>query len=981
MTIKMLIDAKHEEETRVAIVHGNRVEEFDYESSAKKQIKGNIYLAKITRVEPSLQAAFVEYGGNRHGFLAFSEIHPDYYQIPVSDREALIAEEAAAYASLLDEDDDDPVEKKTKTKRKPRRKVKAKSETDNSTEEEVTPEQDKSAEDKPDVKTDNIEAVDSEKAKTPKDINVDTVVEEDVKAKPKPKTRAKRKTKPAAKKEEALEANDSEKENDLEKNGDDDSGSITKAESIFDTEVIIEKDPIEEDENDDPDDQSEEDNDSDYNDDDKIEIEGAHLTSEEEDEEAAEEKMRIKIAKGLRRKYKIQEVIKKNQIVLIQVVKEERGNKGAALTTYLSLPGRYCVLMPNTLHGGGVSRKIANAGDRKSLKKILADLEMPSGIACIIRTAGQNRTKTEIKRDFDYLIRTWEGIRERTLKSVAPVMINEEGDLIKRSLRDLYTREVDEILVEGEKGYKTARNFMRLLMPSHARKIKHYTDNIPLLHKYQVENQLDSMYSPTVQLKSGGYIVINPTEALVSIDVNSGKATKEHNIEETARKTNLEAAEEVARQLRLRDMAGLIVIDFIDMENRGNNRAVEHKLKECLKSDRARIQVGRISSFGLMEMSRQRLRAGVLESSTSSCPHCEGSGLIRSVESQALHILRALEEEGIKGRNNKVTVYLPNQTAIYLLNNKRAKLVSMEEQYSFTIEITIDSSLTESAYRLEMPNMDIKKPERHNQSKQVQSKQAQSKQAQSKQAKPNNYQDNRKEDDERSTNSRRNRQRNQSRKNRVRNPRANDENQDELPTSIDNKGGNIQENISTDNSPQETGNSDNQEAPRRRRRRPRRNNRQQTEATSSDNGNEAVTSSDSATETNSPIETQNNKERPKRQRQPRSRKSTNDKAESTNDQNGANITPTETKARETKTDENKINEKKSSRRPYPPQARSRRKTTDTPKQSPEKTVEADSAPQLSPKMEPKVETKAAPSPEPEKDPAPKKSGWWQRTFG
>ena len=327
----------------------------------------------------------------------------------------------------------------------------------------------------------------------------------------------------------------------------------------------------------------------------------------------------------MRRRYKIQEVIKKNQIVLIQVVKEERGNKGAALTTYLSLPGRYCVLMPNTLHGGGVSRKIANVGERKTLKKILSGLNMPSGIACIIRTAGHNRTKAEIKRDFDYLIRTWEGIRERTLGSVAPVLINEEGDLIKRSIRDLYTREIDEILVEGEAGYKTARSFMRLLMPSHARKVKHYTEQPPLLHRYQVENQLDSMYSPTVQLKSGGYIVINPTEALVSIDVNSGKATKEHNIEETARKTNLEAAEEIARQLRLRDMAGLIVIDFIDMEIRGNNRAVEQKMKECLKSDRARIQVGKISSFGLLEMSRQRLRAGVLESSTRPCPHCEGT--------------------------------------------------------------------------------------------------------------------------------------------------------------------------------------------------------------------------------------------------------------------------------------------------------------------------------------------------------------------
>lgn len=588
----MLIDASHEEETRVAIIHGNRVEEFDYEASAKKQIKGNVYLAKVTRVEPSLQAAFVEYGGNRHGFLAFSEIHPDYYQIPVADREALIAQEAAANVDVLEEDIDILEDEKSE----------ASSGTQNDE--------------------------NSDKKDTPE-------------------------------KADAAQKADSKEDDD----------DVAKAEDA-----------------------------------------GSSLSDEEE----AEEKLRIRIAKRLRHKYKIQEVIKKNQVLLIQVVKEERGNKGAALTTYLSLPGRYCVLMPNTLHGGGVSRKIANVSDRKKLKKILADLNMPSGMACIIRTAGHSRTRTEIKRDFDYLNRMWEGIRTNTLKSIAPALIYEEGNLIKRSIRDLYTREIDEILVEGEKGYKTAKSFMRLLMPSHARKISHYEEKTPLFHRYQVEGQLDSMYNPSVQLKSGGYIVINPTEALVSIDVNSGKSTKEHNVEGTARKTNLEAAEEIARQLRLRDMAGLVVIDFIDMEERGNIRAVEHKMKDCLKGDRARIQIGRISSFGLMEMSRQRLRAGVLESSTHTCPHCEGAGVVRSIESQVLHVLRVLEEEAIRNRSEKVTIYLPSSVATYLFNNKRANLVSLETQYGANIDIAIDPELTETHYRLGLDGGGSKKPETQN---------------------------------------------------------------------------------------------------------------------------------------------------------------------------------------------------------------------------------------------------------------------------
>ncbi|MBT5075007.1 MAG: ribonuclease E/G [Kordiimonadaceae bacterium] len=639
MSIRMLIDASHQEETRVAIVDGNRVEDFDYESSAKKQLKGSIYLAKVTRVEPSLQAAFVDYGGNRHGFLAFSEIHPDYYQIPVADREALIAQEAAANADLLEAEEaaaDAAAEKAEakKVAKKPRGRGRKKKD--------------------PETSEENSEESDAEKVET------ETAETEEVKTE-------------EAETEEAEEAPAKKKRK-----------PRTKAEKTKD-DPVIEEDASEEDE---AEVEAEDEKDSD---------DAGNGTSDEDEEE----RLRIKMAKRLRYKYKIQEVIKKNQIILIQVVKEERGNKGAALTTYLSLPGRYCVLMPNTLHGGGVSRKIANVKDRKKLKNILSSLNMPKGHACIIRTAGSDRTKPEISRDYDYLKRMWEAIREHTLKSIAPSQIYEEGNLIKRSIRDLYTKDISEILVEGEKGYNTAKNFMAMLMPNHAKKIHHYEDAIPLFQRYRVETHLDSMYSPTAQLKSGGYIVINPTEALVSIDVNSGRATKEHNIEETAIKTNLEAAEEVARQLKLRDMAGLVVIDFIDMEDNRNNRAVERKMKACLKSDRARIQVGRISSFGLMEMSRQRLRVGVLESSTTACPHCEGSGLLRSVESQSLHILRIIEEEGIRAKNSKFTVYLPSSVAVYILNNKRNNLIDLEKRYDFSVSIAIDNDLTASAHRME----------------------------------------------------------------------------------------------------------------------------------------------------------------------------------------------------------------------------------------------------------------------------------------
>ena len=539
MSTRMLIDARHDEETRVAVVRSNRVEEFDYESAAKRQLKGNIYLAKVTRVEPSLQACFVDYGGNRHGFLAFNEIHPDYYQIPHEDREALLKAEEEAAKSEAD-----------------RREKGAKSGGGDGDVEEVAG-----------------------------DVDYDEL--------------------------------------------------------------------------------------------------SARQTS------------------ALRRKYKIQEVIKRRQILLVQVVKEERGTKGAALTTYLSLAGRYCVLMPNSPHAGGISRKIGNAGDRKKLKGIMSALQVPEGMGCIIRTAGLNRTRAEIKRDFDYLLRLWDGIRELTLKSIAPTLIYEEANLIKRTIRDLYTRDIDEVLVEGEEGYRTAKDFMKLLIPSHAKRIKHYRDRIPLFHRFQVEPQLESMYSPIVQLKSGGYIVINPTEALVSIDVNSGRSTKEHNVEETAVKTNLEAAGEIARQLRLRDMAGLIVIDFIDMDERSNNRSVEKRMKDALKDDRARIQMGGISSFGLIEMSRQRLRPNLLEASMEICPTCSGSGVVRSTESSALAVLRALEEEGARERSSRIEVQAPSEVALYLLNEKRAMLNDLEERYGFAIAIRARSDLSSQSFEME----------------------------------------------------------------------------------------------------------------------------------------------------------------------------------------------------------------------------------------------------------------------------------------
>ncbi|PKU25078.1 Rne/Rng family ribonuclease [Telmatospirillum siberiense] len=564
MVKRMLIDATHAEETRVVVVNGTRLEEFDVETSTKKQLKGNIYLAKIVRVEPSLQAAFVEYGGNRHGFLAFSEIHPDYYQIPVADRQALLAEQRevmkqSSTAASADFGDGDEEQSKSSFH---------------------------------DASADSADG------------------------------------------EEAAEAQNG--------NGETDS-----------------------------------------------------VGGEEVEEEERRRPRSL-------RNYKIQEVIKRRQIVLVQVVKEERGNKGAALTTYLSLAGRYCVLMPNTARGGGVSRKITNVQDRKRLKAITNDMDIPDGMAVIVRTAGSERTKPEIKRDYEYLLRLWDSVRDLTLKSTAPALVYEEANLIKRSIRDLYSRDIDEIQVDGEEGYRLAKDFMRMLTPSHARRVQLFKDPVmPLFQRYQIEAQLDSMHSPVVQLKSGGYLVINQTEALVAIDVNSGRSTKERHIEETALKTNCEAADEVARQLRLRDLAGLIVIDFIDMEESRNNHTVERRVKEAMRFDRARIQLGKISAFGLLELSRQRLRPSLMETSFLPCPHCGGTGSVRSVESASMHILRAIEEEGIRRRSSEVTVTVHSSIALYILNQKRHDLADIEARYGFQVFLTGDDSLVPPAHRMD----------------------------------------------------------------------------------------------------------------------------------------------------------------------------------------------------------------------------------------------------------------------------------------
>ena len=643
MAKKMLIDATHAEETRIVVVDGNKVEEFDFESQNKRQIAGNIYLAKVTRVEPSLQAAFVDYGGNRHGFLAFSEIHPDYYQIPVADREALMAEEKA-YAEAMAAEAEQEAQKPKRT-RKRRAKPAAQHSSDPIETRDVTA---------VDGVVDGMETIDlsaDEEGQAAASLLEDNLYE----AAP-----------------EAEEANDTAEVAPESEPASACSEEVVEPEAALDTEE-----------------------DHDQEDEDQAD-DGIESVAQEDDSEDVRP-----VRKPRPRRYKIQEVIKVRQIMLIQVVKEERGNKGAALTTYLSLAGRYCVLMPNTARGGGISRKITNAADRKKLKEIATTIVVPEGAGLIVRTAGAKRTKTEIKRDYEYLQRMWEQIRELTLKSSAPAAIYEEGDLIKRSIRDLYNRDIDEVLVEGAAGYRNAKDTMKMIMPSHAKNVKHYMDSMPLFARFQVETFMDGMFNPTVQLKSGGYLVIGITEALVAIDVNSGRATKEGSIEQTALNTNLEAAEEVARQLRLRDLAGLIVIDFIDMDERRNNIAVEKRMKDKLQSDRARIQVGRISGFGLMEMSRQRLRPGMLEASTQPCAHCHGTGLIRSQDSLGLTILRELEEEGGRARSKEVLIKAPISIANFLINQKREHISQIEQRHGMAVRIEADPFLISPDYTIE----------------------------------------------------------------------------------------------------------------------------------------------------------------------------------------------------------------------------------------------------------------------------------------
>jgi ribonuclease E len=663
MSKKMLIDATHAEETRVVVVDGNRVEEFDFETVNKRQIAGNIYLAKVTRVEPSLQAAFVDYGGNRHGFLAFAEIHPDYYQIPIEDRKALLEEERALNraeeaeedrrAPREDRPDDDAPRKDRRTRGRggrDRRAALPNGDTPAIAENAAADAVLTGPELPPDLAPELMQANDGAPIADPAGMEVLDLSADD-EAQPQDTPADSAPPQPA----------------DLQDAPETGETSQDDGETAF---RAID-----------------------------------HASDSDDDiESIAEEDIAEEIAAPRRpraRRYKIQEVIKVRQIMLVQVVKEERGNKGAALTTYLSLAGRYCVLMPNTARGGGISRKIVQAADRKKLKEIAQEIEVPEGAGLIIRTAGAKRTKPEIKRDYEYLMRLWEQIRELTLKSMAPAAIYEEGDLIKRTIRDLYSSEIDEILVEGEGGYRTAKDFMRMIMPAHAKQVVRYTDPTSLFARYGVESYLAGMFNPTVQLKSGGYIVIGITEALVAVDVNSGRATKEGSIEDTALKTNLEAADEVARQLRLRDLAGLIVIDFIDMEERRNNLAVEKRLKDRLKTDRARIQVGRISGFGLMEMSRQRLRPGMLESTTQPCPHCHGTGLIRSDDSLGLQILRALEEEGTRKRSGEVLLRAPIGIINFLINNKREHIALIEARTGMSIRLECDPSLISPDYSIE----------------------------------------------------------------------------------------------------------------------------------------------------------------------------------------------------------------------------------------------------------------------------------------
>jgi ribonuclease E len=711
---RMLIDASHREETRVVVLDGSKVEEFDFEAASKRPLKGNIYLAKVTRVEPSLQAAFVEYGGNRQGFLAFNEIHPDYYQIPIADRQALLEEQQREARRRAAEEGFESVETGTAVVSDEELEAEDAAEAATAEAEDENGEGEDAEIGLQDETADDEDFFDNKRGHAEDDDDDHPIAESEIEA-----------GFDAEQTGLAVEHGDSDDEHahrqDARADRDDPLGHIAEEEAeegIVDQQTISEAGDASE-----ADSHGEE---HQY----PYPTEAAHIVDPEAearegivDEQAAAEPF----AEGTpqdgaedsgdqpaqplqstrasqrflrRRHYKIQEVIKRRQVMLVQVVKEERGNKGAALTTYLSLAGRYCVLMPNTPRGGGISRKITNPADRKRLKSAAAALELPEGMGLIIRTAGEARTKLEIKRDYEYLLRLWDQIRELTLESNAPACVYEEGDLIKRAIRDLYNKDVEEIVVEGEEGYRNAKDFMRMLMPSHAKNVKPYKDAIPLFQSQHIEGQLDAMFQPTVTLKSGGYIVINQTEALVAIDVNSGRATREHSIEETAHKTNLEAATEIGRQLRLRDLAGLIVIDFIDMEDGRNDRHVEKRLRDAVKNDRARVQIGKISQFGLLEMSRQRLRAGVVAGSTVTCPHCGGQGIVRSVESTALRVLRGIEEEGQRGKASAISVKITPDVAVFMLNKKRGELARIENEYEMSVSFDPDSEIMTGAFEI-----------------------------------------------------------------------------------------------------------------------------------------------------------------------------------------------------------------------------------------------------------------------------------------
>ncbi len=696
MANKMIIDASHPEETRVVVLRGNRVEEFDFESASKKPLRGNIYLAKVTRVEPSLQAAFVEYGGNRHGFLAFSEIHPDYYQIPVADRQALLEDEAR---QQREEEEDEG--RSHRRQRRPRRNSGDRAEKRRNGDDTVAELADEAvaAEVAATNSLDSFGNPDDREASSDAGEVAQTAANEPPSLGFYDETRHETHESPAQSQPEHAAsmppvsvAESADRPADQQAEGAAELAAGEETREIYEAaagDVETPEDVIESRQPSEGDDESD---DEDEDDDEEHEEEHVEQIGGDDIDEVPVRAYRT------RKQYKIQEVIKRRQVLLVQVVKEERGNKGAALTTYLSLAGRYSVLMPNTARGGGISRKITDTTDRKRLKSMVQDLEVPEGMGVILRTAGASRTKPEIKRDFEYLLRMWETVREVTLRSTAPTLVYEEGSLIKRSIRDLYNKDIEDISVAGDAGFAEARNFMRLLMPSHVKNVIQWKESQPIFARFGVEAQLDSMFSNQVTLRSGGYIVINQTEALVAIDVNSGRSTREHNIEDTALRTNLEAADEVARQLRLRDLAGLIVVDFIDMEENRNNRAVERRIKEALKNDRARIQVGRISHFGLLEMSRQRMRTGVLEGSTVPCPHCVGTGLVRSVSSIALHVLRVLEDALIKSSTHNMTVRTRMEVALYILNSKRSHLREIERRFGVTINIEADETLTGTVF-------------------------------------------------------------------------------------------------------------------------------------------------------------------------------------------------------------------------------------------------------------------------------------------